>query len=292
MSTLRQDDFAHTAVKTEMSHYQFSVGINKTIFFILFFTFFLVNTVHSQLYYKIENVLNLNFEYLDENAQEYKDFAGRVVSFTVTPYQPNAYVKIGSLPQLGPYPYAGMDGNGYNVYAYKDFYGNVMYQDFMGNLSYVAVSSDFEILSFPLSFNGIIVECVQTTKQEYDKELMAEIELQTKINMAIQNAGGYTGGGISTEPIQSGMSEDWYHMQYSKWESNAQSIYNSLTSTGVRVTTEDNEKRGYSDWNNSSEIGMKTQLSKAQSEMRSIRNEAARNGYTIMQSTWETATVR
>lgn len=292
MKTISHDNFKQNTFRTGNYHSFINKSVCKTLFFILFITVSSFNTAKSQLYYRIENVLNLNFEYFDEGAKEFNDYAGRVVSLTVTPYQPNAYVKIGTLPQLGPYPYAGNDGNGYNVYAYKDVYGNVMYQDFMGQLNYVAVATDFSVLSFPIPYGGVVVECVQTTKQEYDKVVMAEIEQQAKINMAIQNAGGYIGGNISAEPVQSGMSEEWYRMQYSKWEGNVQSIYNSLTSIGVSVTTEDNEKRGYSDWGNSSELSMKTELRKAQSEMRSIRNEAARNGYTIMQSSWETATVR
>lgn len=88
------------------------------------------------------------------------------------------------------------------------------------------------------------------------------------------------------------MSAEWYQTQYNKWGNMAQSIYNSLTVTGVRTTNESGEKKGYTDWGGSSETQMKIQLKDAQRQMRDIRNEAMRNGYTIAVSNWETATVR
>lgn len=98
-------------------------------------------------------------------------------------------------------------------------------------------------------------------------------------------------GTIEMEPVKTGMSADYYMQQYSRWERMAESIYNSITSVKVKEVDTDKEVHGYTDWGGSSEMQMKMQLSKAQTQMRDVRNEAGRNGITIPMSHWESVTV-
>lgn len=91
---------------------------------------------------------------------------------------------------------------------------------------------------------------------------------------------------------QGKLSPDQYERTYLKWEKSAQDYYKYLTEGGVR--SQDNQGNiqgktvgqipggGYVAW--------KQGLSKAQSEMRRIRQEAAQYGVIIQQSKWETAT--
>lgn len=62
-------------------------------------------------------------------------------------------------------------------------------------------------------------------------------------------------------------SKAYYQSQYTRWENTARSAYQSATNLGIRV---------------------KSNLTKAQREMRNIRLEAQRNGHTIPQSHYET----
>ena len=88
------------------------------------------------------------------------------------------------------------------------------------------------------------------------------------------------------------LSPDQYEARYRDYERSAQGYYNALTTGGVR-SQDDNGKiqgktvgqisgGGYATW--------KQGLSKAQANMKRIREEAARYGVHIQQSQWETAT--
>ncbi len=267
----------------------------KRIFlFILLFVCLSMSVTHSQLYYKVDKVLDVNFNYLSQSSSKYKQYVGQIVTLNMSPYSPDVYVKVGMLPQVGPYPFAGADGNGYNVYAFTDVYGNVMFTDFMGRLNYVAVASDLSEISYPVSYDNVVLECSQTTREEYEAMVWKHAEQRANIEAAIQGYGVGSGNVAPIEPAQGtqgGMSAEWYQAQYNKWASSAESIYNSLSA--IRTTDRYGNKEGYSDWGGtSSEAQMKVQLSNAQREMRNIRNEAARYGYSIPMSTWETAVVR
>lgn len=74
----------------------------------------------------------------------------------------------------------------------------------------------------------------------------------------------------------------------------AESAYRSLTATGISVhnrKTDEHAGSAAGTWQGSNYAGMKSELRQAQNAMRDVRNEAQRNGITIRQSTWETATV-
>lgn len=108
------------------------------------------------------------------------------------------------------------------------------------------------------------------------------------------NAMGSTGGGGSAPAqIKSGMSESYYRDMYNQYARVAESAYNSLTSTGISATFSDGSKAGSAagNWQGSNYTQMKGELRKAQNDMARIRAEAARAGYTISQSHWETVTV-
>lgn len=114
--------------------------------------------------------------------------------------------------------------------------------------------------------------------------------LMDRLNATMNNGGG---GGSAPAQIKSGMSAAYYQEMYNRYARVVESAYNSLTSTGVSVTHSDGSKSGSAagNWQGSNYSQMKSELHKAQSDMRRIRSEAARAGHTIGQSHWETVTV-
>ena len=85
-----------------------------------------------------------------------------------------------------------------------------------------------------------------------------------------------------------------YESQYRRYERLAESHYNSLTTLGARYSNNGNISGTAG---NRSNIGgnivtLKMNLRDAQKNMRRIRMEAAQQGVTIPQSSWETATVQ
>lgn len=95
----------------------------------------------------------------------------------------------------------------------------------------------------------------------------------------------YPGGG------RSAASGGDYISQYRRWEGLAQRHYNSLTNTGLRVSSSTKES-GTSGSISSSNYNMqKKALRDAQREMQRIRTKAAQSGVNITQSRWETASV-
>lgn len=84
-----------------------------------------------------------------------------------------------------------------------------------------------------------------------------------------------------------------YQAQYAMWERRAKSNYESLTATGLRGKYEDGSDsgNGISRTKGSNYVLQQKYLREAQSEMRKIRQEAARAGVHISQSKWETAQV-
>ncbi|MGN1173332.1 MAG: tetratricopeptide repeat protein [Muribaculaceae bacterium] len=118
------------------------------------------------------------------------------------------------------------------------------------------------------------------------------------------SSGGYNGGYSSSYNSSSsydtnsggtntsGASESTYRSMYSRWENEAKSLYESLTSRGSSSTSKSGEKSGTSNgyWKNKTS-GLKSNLRNAQKQMRHIRSEALSKGIRIEQSKWETATV-
>ena len=96
---------------------------------------------------------------------------------------------------------------------------------------------------------------------------------------------------IEIEPVKTGMPASYYQQTYQRWESQVESIYNSVSSYSKIDSDTKEEIEGYSTWSGSSHMMMKQQLVKAQLEMRNIRQEAARNGTNIPMSHWENVTV-
>lgn len=84
-----------------------------------------------------------------------------------------------------------------------------------------------------------------------------------------------------------------YQSRYQQWENRASSVYSSLTNLGYSVKDKSGNRSGgtASSMSSSNYIRQKQLLREAQREMQRIRREAARNGVTIQQSKWETATV-
>ena len=108
------------------------------------------------------------------------------------------------------------------------------------------------------------------------------------------SGGGYYGsGGSSTPSFDNKKSESYYRDMYSLWERSAERTYNSLTTLGASITYRDGSKEGSTlgGWSSSDYTRLKQDLRKAQSEMRAVRSEAARDGYHIAPSHWENATV-
>ena len=111
---------------------------------------------------------------------------------------------------------------------------------------------------------------------------------------------GYTGENpylesysLSSSSRSSGKSTTYYQSQYNRWANLAQRHYNSLTTTGYRAKSKNENRSGgtLTGMSSSNYTFQKKSLREAQREMRKIREEARKNGITIQQSTWETAAV-
>ena len=140
------------------------------------------------------------------------------------------------------------------------------------------------------SINGKKYLTLVASKAEYDQFQKA---VSNMVNYFEGISGGGGGGSVVPAQIESGMSAAYYQDMYRKYESLAESAYNSLTATGISVEYSDGSHSGSAAgrWKGSNYSQMKSELTKAQSEMRRIRSEAARAGHTITQSRWESATV-
>ncbi len=106
-------------------------------------------------------------------------------------------------------------------------------------------------------------------------------------------SGGYSAGGSYGNSSGESKSASYYQSQYDRWANRAKSNYNSLTATGYDSKRDDGSHSGstMSGMNTGNYTLQKKALREAQQEMRKIRQEAAKNGVTIRQSKWETATV-
>lgn len=114
------------------------------------------------------------------------------------------------------------------------------------------------------------------------------------VGVASYDGGGsdYSSGAGSSGST-GGLSESTYRNQYSRWERNAKSCYESLTLLGTRVQKNGKDSSGSANgsWGAGSYVGMKKNLRNAQREMQKVRREAQRHGISIPQSEYETVTV-
>lgn len=106
---------------------------------------------------------------------------------------------------------------------------------------------------------------------------------------SFSNSDSYSssGGGSSSGNASS------YRNEYMRWEQRAQANYQSLTNSGYSVRNRNGSRQGgtMQGMNTGNYVQMKKALRDAQREMRNVRQRAQRNGVTIAQSSWETATV-
>lgn len=104
----------------------------------------------------------------------------------------------------------------------------------------------------------------------------------------------YSSGSMSSYSSESGVSGGNYQAEYDRWASRAEHDYNSLTNLGYSATYSSGKKSGGSGNGRLSSgnfIQMKRSLREAQSQMRKIRRQAAREGVTIRESQYENASV-
>lgn len=108
-----------------------------------------------------------------------------------------------------------------------------------------------------------------------------------------QNTGSVYYSNTDNEESQSGYSETYYQTQYSNWERIAKSNYETLTNLGYRYQKDNGERTGgtMQSMSSSNYTRQKKYLREAQNEMKKIRVQARKDGITIPQSTYETATV-
>ncbi len=103
-----------------------------------------------------------------------------------------------------------------------------------------------------------------------------------------------TAGTITRETTTTGRGAAYYQNLYSMWERRAEANYRSLTNLGVSFKEKNTGERAGStlqSMSGSNYVSMKRCLREAQREMQKYRRQAAQEGITIPQSTWETATV-
>ena len=103
--------------------------------------------------------------------------------------------------------------------------------------------------------------------------------------------------GMAEMMAKSGMSgysssSSYYQDQYERWEKVAKGAYDSLTTLGYREKRNGKDVEGgaLGSWGGRFS-SMKSEMRKAQREMRELRSEARRNGYTISRSNYENINV-
>lgn len=84
-----------------------------------------------------------------------------------------------------------------------------------------------------------------------------------------------------------------YQADYDMWARRAERHYNSITNLGYSSTNKKGDKHGGAGQGMSggNYVSMKKSFREAQRQMQNIRAKAAKNGVTIQQSKWETATI-
>lgn len=145
-----------------------------------------------------------------------------------------------------------------------------------------------------VGYQGFFVCERHITEAEYNR--CEDIFQRGVKNMAAYAAsmnGGGGGGSVGTAQVQSGMSESYYRNMYDQYARLAESTYNTLTTTGYSISVNDKESEGgtMGGWSSSDYSTLKRDLRNAQSNMSRIRSEAARAGYTISASHWESVSV-
>lgn len=112
--------------------------------------------------------------------------------------------------------------------------------------------------------------------------------------MDYQQSFGDDYGSFSDSDYSNGNSSSRnFQAEYDRWEQRAERNYNSLTTTGHSYTDKEGNKSGstHRGMNGGNYVRMKQLLREAQSQMRNVRQKAARAGITIQQSKWETVVV-
>lgn len=114
---------------------------------------------------------------------------------------------------------------------------------------------------------------------------------------SVEGRGGYIApihkGNSNTLPADESMSIEWYQGTYNRYASNAEAIYKSITTKFV--DSSGNEMSGYVYKQQDSQIAINSMISNlraVQRDMRDLRQEAARHGYTLVKSQYETISVK
>lgn len=165
-------------------------------------------------------------------------------------------------------------------YSGRGYYGNARYY----------FTSDLERLNIYLPGNEIYVYRRQTSLSPAGK--MRKPRKRVDPSTGTVTVPSVTPSEpLKLDPVK--LPESYYIEHYNRWAGVAQSVYNSLTNLGADIRHRDGSREGYTggSWEGSRLAEMKGELRKAQREMRDLRSEAARNGYHISPSPWETATV-
>lgn len=123
-----------------------------------------------------------------------------------------------------------------------------------------------------------------------------------KLDESLSQAGLYNSASDATmmsgnsiaaiSPTTSSSSRN-YQSLYDSWAHRAESHYNSITNLGHSSTDKKGNKKGSAGQGMSggNYVAMKRSFREAQKQMRSIRQQAAKDGIQITQSKWETATI-
>lgn len=93
---------------------------------------------------------------------------------------------------------------------------------------------------------------------------------------------------VDSEAYSGNLSPERYREFYSKWEWQAESLYNSLVNITKTGDGDIHSNKYGAEGNSVHIIQTKNNLRKVQAEMRKLRNEAAKYGVVIAQSYWET----
>lgn len=163
------------------------------------------------------------------------------------------------------------------------------------------IRDNFQSISFAKDFSWVegfilgrkIRFPYRITEEQYNHFCKLERDFNDRAGTTAMITGRPSTSTTSSSSKSGSVPSGNYQEMYDMYARQAESAYRSLTVTGISVTNRNGEKFGSSlgTWQGSNFSGMKSELRRAQNEMRRIRQEAQRKGINIRQSTYETATV-
>lgn len=180
--------------------------------------------------------------------------------------------------------FISVDGIMVDLYS-TDGFSKTYRQSFYGTTYYIVDPSyNVRAVNEVSTYFGVSREKVPVTKK--GNIFIPQAALMTFVESSVQSDGQ-----SSSDSFQRKLA--YYKENYTRWERQAASIFNSISNIAVRNSN--GSTTGYSNVNDygvNNLASMKNDYSSAQREMRNLRMEAQQEGITIQASSWETTSIQ